>query len=68
VPSAINFLEIFMSNAPQSKNTKDQCSSQGKPAQAGNDIKKGEDRMKNEGGSCSTSSKPSQGNPKSSNA
>jgi hypothetical protein len=60
-----------MSNAPQTQTSSTQnnpSSGQGKSAQAGNDIKKGEDRMKNEGGRCSTGSKPSQDNPKSSNA
>jgi len=61
-------------NPGQNQQGKD-YSNQGKTAQVGNNTKKdeptaqsGKDGMKNEGGSCSTSGKSSQGNPKSSNA
>jgi len=64
-----------MSNAPQNPQAqKTDYSNQSKTAQVGNNTKKdeptaksGKDGMKNEGG-ISTASKPSPGNPKSSNA
>lgn len=43
-----------MSNAPQT------LPDQSKTVQAGNDIKKDEERMKNEGGNSSTPAKPSE--------